>query len=83
MKSFYSWLESIHDKHLIIMRGLPGSGRTNKAKTLGIGGVIYSTDFDEIKNDFVAINNNLDVINYNVKICFCFSVINIFASVFC
>jgi len=54
MKSFYSWLESIHDKHLIIMRGLPGSGRTNKAKTLGIGGVIYSTDeydFDEIKND--------------------------------
>ena len=51
MKSFYSWLENMHDKHLIIMRGLPGSGRTNKAKTLGIGGVIYSTDFDEIKND--------------------------------
>lgn len=53
MKSFYSWLENIHDKHLIIMRGLPGSGRTNKAKTLGIGGVIYSNDeydFDKTKN---------------------------------
>ena len=52
-----------------------------------IGRRFYSCDqkpkFDEIKNDFVAINNNLDVINYNIKICFCFSVINIFASVFC
>ena len=43
----------------------------------------YLYDFDEIKNDFVAINNNLATVNYNVKICFCFSVINIFASVFC
>ena len=47
----------------------------------------YSCDqkpnFDESKNNFVAINNNLDVINYNVKICFYFSLINIFASVFC
>ncbi len=47
----------------------------------------YSCDqkqkFDEIKNNFVAINNNLATVNHNVKICFCFSVINIFASVFC
>lgn len=44
MKTFLSWVENRHDKHLIIMRGLPGSGKSSKAKTLGIGGVVYSTD---------------------------------------
>jgi hypothetical protein len=47
---------------------------------------LYSCDqkpkFDEIKKDFADINNNLEVINHNIKLCFYFSIINLFASVF-
>lgn len=56
-------------------------------KTYTIGRRFYSCDqkpkFDEIKNDFVAINNNLATVNHNVKICFYLSLINICVSVFC
>lgn len=44
MKDFIAWLENKNNKHLVIMRGLPGSGKSTKAKKLGIGGVVYSTD---------------------------------------
>lgn len=46
----------------------------------------YSCDqkpkFDEIKKDFAAINYNLEVIDHKIKLCFYFSIINLFASVF-
>lgn len=32
------------DKRLILMRGISGSGKSTKAKQLGIGGAVYSTD---------------------------------------
>lgn len=32
------------EKKLILMRGLPGSGKSTKAKELSEGGVVYSTD---------------------------------------
>ena len=38
--------------------------------------------FDEIKKDFAAINYNLEVIDHKIKLCFYFSIINFFASVF-
>lgn len=54
MKTFMAWLENINDKHLIIMRGLPGSGKSTKAKKLGIGGVVYSTDdFFDVNGQYV------------------------------
>lgn len=40
-------------KQLIIMRGLPGSGKSTRAKTLVKNGIIYSTD-----NYFIDANGN-------------------------
>lgn len=52
--SFRKWLEagskfrllsrSSSIKQLIIMRGFPGSGKSTLAQSLGIGGVVFSTD---------------------------------------
>ena len=38
---------------------------------------------DEINRSLLTINNNLAVINYNTRICFYFSIINICVSIFC
>lgn len=47
---------------------------------------LYSCDqkprFDEIKRDIIATNRNLAVINYNTKICFFVSIINMWVSIF-
>jgi predicted kinase len=34
----------MNDKVLIIMRGIPGSGKSHRAKILGEGGAVFSTD---------------------------------------
>lgn len=45
MLSFKLWLnEEQGKKILIIMRGLPGSGKSSLAQELGKGGVVHSTD---------------------------------------
>ena len=39
-----NWYRMAQQKKLIIMRGLPGSGKSTKDKQLGEGGTILSTD---------------------------------------
>jgi hypothetical protein len=53
------------DQELIIMRGIPGSGKSTKAKSLVGGGVIHSTDdvissngdYNKFFNDMIASND--------------------------
>lgn len=65
---------------MICIRALCNTRLFNKTRRL------YSCDqkpkFDEIKRDLLATNNNLAVINYNIRFCFYFSIINIFVSIF-
>lgn len=44
MLSFKNFLENSQSKILIIMRGLPGSGKSSLAQKLGKGGSVFSTD---------------------------------------
>lgn len=42
--NWYKTSQSGNKKRLIVMRGLPGSGKSTKAKQLGENGIILSTD---------------------------------------
>lgn len=49
------WYKLANKKALIIMRGLPGSGKSTKAKQLGEGGIILGSD------DFWGPEYNFDI----------------------
>ena len=40
-------------------------------------------DLEEIRRGMLTINNNIIVVNHHMQICMCFSVINIWISIFC
>jgi NEDD4-binding protein 2 len=51
------WYKFSNQKKMIIMRGLPGSGKSTKARELGVGGIVLGSDdfwgpnydFDKLK----------------------------------
>jgi len=71
--SWYSRIKTSQHKNILyVMRGLPGSGKSTKAKELGVGGQVFSTDDffmvgDEYKFDIDFIDEAHGWNNMRVK----------------